>query len=537
MTFYRISGLLFIIFFLSCSTSGIDDLFSRKSVLPEVLSSSITDMEVGVGLNPEIDIKFSEPMDIVSVNESISLSRSNIWGVGNLSFEWSENNSRLKARFVGALAEYSFYTFAIGDKSKSKTGFALKQDYIVSFRTRSSDAEPPYVSGIEPADGSSNVPPNAKIVIAFSESIDFDTIVARQNFIVKSENDQTVDGVINRIGANLEFKPNLDLAPLEKYYVEIKKGYRDIVGNEATTDFISSFRVAGEYRSVKSIEVLSPKSIAVSAVNDIYVLSDFDKEIMIAGGGIATIKNSKIVKYDGESQKKLYELDLTYQAEFIAVDNSDDVYVAIPEKHCIKKYDANGYEYGWLGMGSVTSGWHRYDNTEDILFGTGEGQFMSPSVIDFDKDNNLFVSDYKKIMKFDRNGEFVKQLNYPNFTDDAFIYLRIDCDDNLIVKSEVGGRIVKYDNDLDLVSEWSPYIQFYGKIAITTDALNYVYISYNYLIRKYYSNGIFITEFGSSDPENVNFLNGLTYDIVVDKNENIYVCDYIVNQVKIFRRF
>ena len=76
----------------------------------------------------------------------------------------------------------------------------------------------------------------------------------------------------------------------------------------------------------------------------------------------------------------------------IAIDDSDNVYVADTYNDRIQKFDPNG---GFLTKWGTS--------------GSGDGQFSWPSMIAIDSSGNVYVSDWDnfRIQKFDPNGAFI----------------------------------------------------------------------------------------------------------------------------------
>ena len=83
--------------------------------------------------------------------------------------------------------------------------------------------------------------------------------------------------------------------------------------------------------------------------------------------------------------------------------------------------------------------------------GDGDGQFVEPSDIAIDKQNNVFVVDYRSrvVQKFDEDGSFLLRWGSTGITDGAFagIYsVAIDPAGNVLIADE-SGRIQKFDGN------------------------------------------------------------------------------------------
>jgi uncharacterized membrane protein/bacillopeptidase F (M6 metalloprotease family) len=142
-------------------------LFTSLNEAPTIISTVPADGAIGVGLNADIVITFSEPMDTSWVS----------WGLnndpGNWVITWSMGNT--VATFAhNPFAPYSTYTFSVNVRDPAG-------NYLVAgavpnpwtFQTGSTT--PPTITNIVPNDGATGISLNSNIVVSWSEGMDTGT--------------------------------------------------------------------------------------------------------------------------------------------------------------------------------------------------------------------------------------------------------------------------------------------------------------------------------------------------------------------------
>lgn len=100
------------------------------------------------------------------------------------------------------------------------------------------DTVPPYVISINPLDGSSNIPVNTTINVAFSEALDPNSI---NNSFIFIENGNNIAGTITSSGDTATFTPANNLSYNTAYAVIITQGLQDVAGNAMQTNYVISF--------------------------------------------------------------------------------------------------------------------------------------------------------------------------------------------------------------------------------------------------------------------------------------------------------
>ncbi|MHA2295586.1 MAG: hypothetical protein ACXAEU_22530 [Candidatus Hodarchaeales archaeon] len=168
--------------------------------------------------------------------------------------------------------------------------------------------------------------------------------------------------------------------------------------------------------------------------------------------------------------------------------------------------------------------------------GEGDGQFKTANRIACDSQDNIYVADNGlssgRIQKFDSNGSFIKSWNLPYGDGGGCIGLAIDSKDFIYVAGEY---FLKFDSNGNLIKEWGTPLTGDGRLngpyGLAVDNLDALYSTEiqwglpNARVQKFDSEGVFITEFGSSggqgqltQPVGVTIAsNGLVY--VLDERE------------------
>jgi streptogramin lyase len=210
----------------------------------------------------------------------------------------------------------------------------------------------------------------------------------------------------------------------------------------------------------------------------------------------------------------------------IAIDDSDNVYVADADNNRIQKFSPNG---------AFITTW----GTD----GTGDGQFFGPSMIGIDSSGNFYVSDWSnyRIQKFGPNGTFITAWGTDGTGDGQFDGpngMAIDASGNVYVSDYYNHRIQKFDSNGTFLTKWGAGGSGNGRFSypegVAVDASGNVYVadSENNRIQKFDSNGIFITKWGTSGFGNGQF--AYPVGIAIDNAGNVYVSEWENNRIQKF---
>ncbi len=201
----------------------------------------------------------------------------------------------------------------------------------------------------------------------------------------------------------------------------------------------------------------------------------------------------------------------------IAIDGSDNVYVADTLNHRIQKFTSSGqFITRWGSEGS------------------GDGQFHFPLGIAVDSNGNVYVADTKncRIQKFTSSGQFITKWGSKGSGDGQFDSpggIALDSSGNVYVADTKNCRIQKFASSGQFITKWgrkgSGNGQFNDPGGIALDSSGNVYVAdtKNCRIQKFTSSGQFITKWESSGSEDGLFNN--PGGIALDRSGNIYVAD------------
>jgi Bacterial Ig-like domain/Right handed beta helix region/FG-GAP repeat len=124
----------------------------------------------------------------------------------------------------------------------------------------SSDTTPPTVSSTQPADGATDVAPDAVISATFSEAMTVSS-VSVSTFTLKAGG-TAVGGTVDYSGTTATFTPSADLAADTVYTATIKTGVKDAAGNPLAADHTWSFTTAPD-TTPPTVQSTAPANNAV----------------------------------------------------------------------------------------------------------------------------------------------------------------------------------------------------------------------------------------------------------------------------------
>jgi sugar lactone lactonase YvrE len=296
-----------------------------------------------------------------------------------------------------------------------------------------------------------------------------------------------------------------------------------LIGDIIRKIFISGdFKVFDKYFEYLSLfiwqgddnEVFQPKGIAVDSQDNVYVTYNFPKNsvqkytpkclyIDEETKECPTI-NQKYTKWTGSGAEK----GQFYIPVDIARDKNDNIYITDAQNHRVSKFSADGqFITQWGELGS---------NSKQFIFPSG-------IAIGIEKENTyVYVVDTgnARIQKFDDEGTFITEWGH---TYKPIEYL---LNENLISLT----KLVNNKDELQKLINQEDNNGFIGITGIAVDNDNHVYVVDSLLrkVKKFTSDGQFISEFGSKSGFNV------PVGIATDSENNVYVVDYYNHNVKKF---
>ena len=201
----------------------------------------------------------------------------------------------------------------------------------------------------------------------------------------------------------------------------------------------------------------------------------------------------------------------------VATDLDGNVYVADRVNHRIQKFDSNG---------DFITEWGGY--------GSGNGQFRSPFGIATDPDGGVYVTerDDDRIQKFNSNGVFITTwgtYGSGNGEFNAPAGVATDPTGNVYVADRDNNRIQKFNSSGNFITKWGSFGSGDGQLdeprGVATDSAGNVYVAdwANGRIQKFTSSGDFITEWGSTGTSIGQFAGPA--GVATDSDGNVYVAD------------
>ena len=178
--------------------------------------------------------------------------------------------------------------------------------------------------------------------------------------------------------------------------------------------------------------------------------------------------------------------------------------------------------------------------------GTDDGQFVWPSSLVRDADENLYVSDeaLHRISVFDKEGTFLSRWGEHGSSEgqvDRPSGLAFDADANLFVIDTMNHRVQKFTKDGQFLGAWSSFGadegQFNMPWGVGVDELGDVYVAdwRNDRIQKFSADGEFIMALGSTGDGQGEF--NRPTRITVDADGDLYVADWGNDRVQQFDQY
>ncbi|MEZ0313454.1 MAG: ice-binding family protein [Myxococcota bacterium] len=230
----------FVLLSLTAACGGDDDGSPDRA--PTVSSNSPLNDAVGVPLNAEMSVAFSEAMDPSTLTTStFALKQGSTTVAGAVSY--SGNTATFNP--TSNLSPSLIYTATVTEGAKGLDNNALANDYVWAFTTGSSaDTSAPTVSSADPLNLATSASTNRSITARFSEAMNPTTLNA-SSFTVKGPGNSAVSGVVSYFGMHATFNPDANLAPNTLFNATISTAAKDLAGNALASSYAWSFTTGG----------------------------------------------------------------------------------------------------------------------------------------------------------------------------------------------------------------------------------------------------------------------------------------------------
>ena len=213
----------------------------ETGVVPTVSSSHPADGASGVPRNVRLAVAFSEAMDPLSLTTaSFALKQGSTQVPGTVVA--GDDGTTVIFTPTNSLAANTLFTGVITVKAKTPAGRALATEHTWSFTTGATDdTVPPVVSAVNPPNGGTGVPINAKLTVTFSKAMDPRSLET-STFTVK-QGTTPVPGTVayGTTGTTAIFTPTSNLAGSTAFTAELSTDVMDLVGTRLARAFSWSF--------------------------------------------------------------------------------------------------------------------------------------------------------------------------------------------------------------------------------------------------------------------------------------------------------
>lgn len=409
-------------------------------IAPTVLSTSPADGEQEVAPLQPIEIQFSEPMDLTSVENSIEIDPY----TEILDIEWFGTTMEI---YHDVLPQDSEITVTVGTLAADLAGNHLAEPYTWSFTTLLDDVRP-YLLSASPADGATGVLTSLNsVVLTFSETMNPEFEMPASNLDARFQ--QAMGDMDNPWNEDLtEITIDLveKLLPGCTYWARFGSGVTDLAGNiidPDPTDYefttvgaVSYFPIQNNYawHYLHSEDVLVTRKIENYAVGtgtfDLLTEFEVSPGLWATGEIWHMDKNTTEIMHMGRDQ---YE-DGTYQ--FTMTWNEPIVYMRLP----IDNYAGDSWSFETFallspstGMDSLTiAGMVEIEDFPvnltadyDPLYGTFKGCYvhhLSGNMVFYLEGAEVGNDSFHMITWYSPGAGPVKIIEGPAFSDTMYVY-------------------------------------------------------------------------------------------------------------------
>ena len=193
-----------------------------------------------VAVDKNVVVSFSEAMNKTTAQSAFSLTRQGTATKLSGVFTWNAAGTQMTFNPSANLGANTVYEIKVSAAAKDLAGNALGSPFASSFR---SDATGAGVTGVDPADGGTDVAVDKNVVVSFSEAMNKTT--AQSAFSLTRQGTATkLSGVFtwNAAGTQMTFNPSANLGANTVYEIKVSAAAKDLAGNALGSPFASSFR-------------------------------------------------------------------------------------------------------------------------------------------------------------------------------------------------------------------------------------------------------------------------------------------------------
>jgi hypothetical protein len=284
---------------------------------PELISSVPWNGASATPLDTPIEMVFNEPLNEKDIN-AFNIHFRDDMGSDIAGLVYYDKKART-IRFSPAYSlKYSrSYTVTVDRAVKDLSGNNLKKDVIVKFETGPApDETAPVIVKTLPADREKNVSLNESAVVFFSEPIKEMTL--NEFTVAMSDGQYRIDGKIiwNKDNNSMVFKAAKNFEYDHTYILTVKKGVKDLAGNDLNQGIVISFRTipapdTTPPRLIFSAPNVGEADVAVDTLIELFFDEELKKESVNLFSIILTSREGKKVfgkvKYFEKEKKALFK--------------------------------------------------------------------------------------------------------------------------------------------------------------------------------------------------------------------------------------
>lgn len=243
------------------------------SSAPTVTNVSPEDKAVDVSLDANIQITFSEHIDLGSVSDETVVLTTPAFS-NNIQADVSISGNVMTLNPTVDMEQGSVYTLKLKTGLLDLAGNGMENEFESSFTTLTLDEIAPAVASISPDDAETNVSLDSNIEITFSEPIDLGSVsdntikLTTPALANNIQLDVTIDGNV------MTLNPTVDLEHSSEYTLWLGTGLKDVAGNGLEAEFESTFTTLVLDETAPTVESFSIANGATNvSVNEVITIT------------------------------------------------------------------------------------------------------------------------------------------------------------------------------------------------------------------------------------------------------------------------
>ncbi|HEY1525244.1 MAG TPA: Ig-like domain-containing protein [Candidatus Angelobacter sp.] len=270
--------------------------FAPDNDVPHIIGTSPANGQIGVPTNGVIVLEFNEPLNSISVLNSIKLTSDSGTVVAG-SIALSDSNRRITFTPAVILAAATNYTVTVLPSIADLADRLIDNTGTFTFQTGAgTDVVRPSVATVNPTNGATGAPVNTALQVQFSERIDPLTVTTSTFEVAPNSSGIPIPGVVSvsADGQTAGFVPNQPLVSETAYQIIVTNGVTDLTG-QALSFFVSNLTTGlATATAGPQVTAVSPANGAANVPVNAHVsvlLTSAVNPITVGNGAIAVSAN------------------------------------------------------------------------------------------------------------------------------------------------------------------------------------------------------------------------------------------------------